>query len=158
MAWGFFVGQVGSQRARALPTSSQQVQHKETAMKLMRLKKLTIAALLLTTSALRADAVGDLISVLASAGYTSIEVRVVGGLYHVEADLDGVEYHMVYDPSVGAEPISVTMDDSSDDDHSDDGDDGDDSDDDHDDDHGEDDDHEDDDHEDDDHGDDGDDD
>ena len=128
-------------------------------MKLMRLKKLTIAALLLTTSALRADAVGDLISVLASAGYTSIEVRVVGGLYHVEADLDGVEYHMVYDPSVGAEPISVTMDDSSDDDdHSDDGDDGDDSDDDHDDDHGEDDDHEDDDHEDDDHGDDGDDD
>ena len=129
-------------------------------MKLMRLKKLTIAALLLTTSALRADAVGDLISVLASAGYTSIEVRVVGGLYHVEADLDGVEYHMVYDPSVGAEPISVTMDDSSDDDHSDDGDD---SVDDHDDDHGEDDDHEDvdhedDDHEDDDHGDDGDDD
>ena len=124
-------------------------------MKLMRLKKLTIAALLLTTGALRADAVGDLISVLASAGYTGIEVHVVGGLYHVEADLDGVEYHMVYDPSVGSEPISVTTDDSSDDDHSDDGDV---SDDDHDDDHGEDDDHEDDDHEDDDHGDDGDDD
>ena len=81
----------------------------------MNLKKFTIAAFLLSTTALRADAVGDLITMLAGAGYTNIEVSSSAGLYYVEADLNGLEYHMVYDPAVGPEPISVTVDDNSND-------------------------------------------